>query len=106
MGLAMDEYQEGPRSTWRDEAAIVGQLGRHQLEKLERGKNRSKLHWRAPEVTVTFLLERLVDEVEELAAVTQEPWSPTLVHDIWEEAADVANLAAMIADACTTPEDL
>jgi hypothetical protein len=76
----------GPHSDWRDEAELVGKLSATQLGQLER--NRHKVHWRAEDVTLDYLIRRLHEEVGELV---ENPTS-------WEEAADVANFAAMIAD--------
>jgi hypothetical protein len=73
-------------STWRHEAELVGKLSATQIGQLER--NRHKNHWRSEDLSLDFLIGRLREEVEELIA---NPSS-------WEEAADVANFAAMIAD--------
>lgn len=72
-------------SDWRDEAELVGKLASTMIGKLE--ANRWRQHWRSEDTDFGYLLKRLYDEVAELEA-----------HPSWEEAADVANFAAMIAD--------
>ena len=81
-----DLYRNGPHSDWRDEAELVGKLASTMTSQLER--NRSKNHWRSEDCSVAYLIRRLREEVDELE---QNP-------DSWEEAADVANFAAMIVD--------
>ena len=75
------------RSDWRDEAELVGKLSATMLNQLERNRP-LKGHWRSEDSSVEYLIRRLAEEVEELV---ENPTS-------WEEAADVANFAAMIVD--------
>ena len=71
-----------------DEARLVTRMGTEMHAKL--WSNRHKLHWRHESVTDSYLLNRLVEEVQELALARPA--------DRWAEAADVANIAAMLAD--------
>lgn len=72
----------------REEVAIVERLGEEQLEKL--AAHRDRRHWwNTPR---RFLLDRLREEVDELEAALMAGEDP------WQEAADVANFAAMLAD--------
>jgi NTP pyrophosphatase (non-canonical NTP hydrolase) len=76
-----------------EERTLVHKLEKRMLHKLR--KNQHKSHWR--EEPVDWLLMRLKEEVAELEqAVMCEPGE-----SIWNEAADVANIAAMVADVCT-----
>jgi hypothetical protein len=54
--------------------------------------NRHKRHWLDPEVTDSYLLGRLKEEIIELE------YAILAGEARWPEAADVANLAAMLAD--------
>ena len=76
--------------TEREDNALIAQLGQAQYQKL--AANRHKRHWLDPEVTDAYLLGRLKEEVAELEYAIMAGESR------WPEAADVANLAAMIAD--------
>jgi predicted house-cleaning noncanonical NTP pyrophosphatase (MazG superfamily) len=71
-------------SDYRQEAEIANRLRDEMMFKL--AKNRHKTHWLDSDLS--YLIDRLDDEVAELK---RDP--------SWEEAADVANFAAMIADA-------
>lgn len=75
----------------RDEERLVATLAAHQRGKLR--ANRHKRSWR--ESDVEYLIDRLLDEVEELLQAVRDRQSP---ERIWGEAADVANFAGMIAD--------
>jgi len=80
-------YEEG--STQMEEWRMAGTMKANMVAKLR--ENRGKLHWLHPSVTNDYLIDRLIEEVNELMkAETGE--------EAWEEAADVANFAAMIAD--------
>ena len=68
--------------------ALVDRLSAAQLSKL--ALNRHKLHWRDASVPEAYLAERLMEEVLELLSADGP--------EAWAEAADVANLAAMIAE--------
>ncbi len=88
-------------STPEDERRLVAALSESMLTKL--AENRGKLHWQecAPE----FLLGRLDAEVEELRQALGgylEEGSAE-ADDVWREAADVANFAAMLAENATGP---
>ena len=61
------------------------------LEKLQ--ENRGKPHWR--ETRINFLLADLVQELAELISATDNNLPK---EEVWREAADIANFAAMIAD--------
>lgn len=60
--------------------------------------NLHKLHWAHPEVTTDYLLGRLEEEVQELRDTLADYRHPS---EVWAEAADVANFAAMLADRTT-----
>jgi predicted house-cleaning noncanonical NTP pyrophosphatase (MazG superfamily) len=73
-------------STPDDEAVLAGRMASEMMSKLAQHSDRR--HWRQSKVR--YLLARLREEVDELAE-----------NQTWEEAADVANFAAMIADKAT-----
>lgn len=79
-------------STAADERAIVARLSAAQKHKLS--LHRDRAHWRTwgPD---RFYLERLIGEVFELQAAIMEGKSP---EQVWAEAADISNFAAMLAD--------
>lgn len=82
-------------STEREEEQLVETLGKWQLKKLR--QNRHKPMWRTAEDPMD-LLDLAYEEMTELYdAITSNDASV----DVWKEAADVANLAAMAADAYT-----
>ncbi len=70
------------------ESSLVSRLADVQLNKLL--ANSHKLHWLDSTVTDEYLVQRLLEEIDELVASSGR--------DAWGEAADVASLAAMIAD--------
>jgi hypothetical protein len=81
-----------------DESNLVEWLGDVMAVKLR--TNRGKLHWLSAMMPVDELLAKLDDEVNELRnAVVNDTDS------VWEEAADVANFAAMIADRVSQAPD-
>jgi malate synthase len=80
-GPAHDEFAEN---------ALVVRMAARMRTKL--AANRHKRHWRDPEVTDAYLLERLREEVTELEYAIMAGEAR------WPEAADVANIAAMLAD--------
>lgn len=82
------------------ERLLADKMARMMRRKLRR--NRGKLHWREPGVSDAYLMQRLADEVMELAELI-DPGVTATSDEVWEEAADVANFAAMIADR-HTPE--
>ncbi len=73
-------------STFNDEAALAGRMDFEMVNKLAQHSDRG--HWRQAEMS--YLFQRLREEVDELAE-----------NHTWDEAADVANFAAMIADKAT-----
>lgn len=79
-------------STIREEKALVRKLSRVQQEKLR--ANSYKSHWRDEDVWNLVL--RLREELSEMVSLLRDPDAPPKW--LWEEAADVANFAAMIAD--------
>lgn len=86
--MRLEDRPDAPHSDRRDEAALAGRMALEMQAKL--ADNRGKLHWRHPDVDDGYLVERLADEVLEMLDAP-----PT---EVWSEAADVANFAAMIAD--------
>jgi NTP pyrophosphatase (non-canonical NTP hydrolase) len=80
----------GPGREEADEWRLTARMMREMDAKL--AANRHKRHWRDADVTDDYLMQRLVDECGELfvAIKNGEPR--------WAEAADVANIAAMLAD--------
>ena len=76
--------------TEREDNALISDMAANMRSKLI--ANRHKRHWLDPEVTDAYLLGRLKEEVAELEYAIMAGESR------WPEAADVANLAAMIAD--------
>jgi len=81
----------------RDNEKLVEEFGKHMLKKLN--ENNHKTHWRHCEVE--YLVDRLVQESDELFTAIEDEHSP---EEIIRECADVANFAAMIADMYTKPE--
>lgn len=86
----VDPLGEAKRSPAEHER-LVRDLGEMQLVKLNR--NAHKLHWRSQ--SLQFLLGRLHEELIELRGAVAASGMP---EDVLEEAADVANVAAMVAD--------
>lgn len=94
-----------------EENYLASRMHSEMLAKL-RG-NRGKLHWKSQ--TTEGLLSQLIDEVDELVKEVEKVRGPEpspgdigkaiFFWDVWKEAADVANFAAMIADRLQ-PEDL
>ena len=76
--------------TEREENSLVEDMATNMRRKL--AANRHKRHWLNEEVTDAYLIGRLREEVDELEAAVAAG------EETWPEAADVANLAAMIAD--------
>ena len=92
-GRLEDQAEPGHRvSDAGDEDDLADAMRASMRRKLER--NRGKLHWREPAVTDAYLLGRLRDEVDELERAA----ASGSVRDAWDEAGDVGNFAAMIAD--------
>ncbi len=81
---------KGSRSA-ATEAALAVRMERAMREKL--AIHTHKAHW--SRATEMYLAGRLADEVGELLRAIAEGGSPS---EVWAEAADVANLAAMLAD--------
>jgi NTP pyrophosphatase (non-canonical NTP hydrolase) len=79
-------------STAREEQAIVRRLAHHQRAKLRIHRNR--IHWRKWG-SDRFYVERLIGETLELMEAINNDRLPS---DVWNEAADIANFAAMLAD--------
>ncbi len=75
-------------STPQEELLLVDRLADHMRMKLF--ANRDRPHWHQSDIE--FLYGRLIEECEELL------WAAFEGKGVWEEAADVANFAAMIAD--------
>lgn len=75
--------------TYETDHKLVNDMANHMFEKMRKTKH--KAHWAT--VGQVWLLSRLKEEVQELeeALLTQSD-------NVIEEAADVANIAAMIAD--------
>ena len=88
-----DAQIQGRPTTWLEEGVLADVLRQHMVDKL--AENRGKAHWRTPGVPHTYLLGRLFDEVHELKNAVRDN---ELSRNVWREAADVANFAAMIAD--------
>ncbi len=88
-------------SDLRQESALVVKLSQLMLRKLE--INRHKPDWMLEDVG--NLIGKLMDEVEELidAVAACEVLGNSSHRDIevWNEAADVANMAAMVANVTT-----
>ncbi len=81
------------------ESALVQTLAAAMQSKL--AKNRGKRHWQ--DATPAYLIERLrqeVDELEQAIGGYLEEGSAD-EDDVWNEAADVGNFAAMLADNAT-----
>ena len=79
-----EEYYDKGHGT-KGIGRLVFRLSLNMLRKLLKKKNRNKRHWNT--TNLAFLMDRFQDEVREFME------TPT-----WDEAADVANLAAMCAD--------
>lgn len=80
------EFRYGGSAGFLERARLVVRLAWRMLCKLEKPSNRRKQHWRnAP---VGYLVQRVEDELMEFQ---QSGWA-------WDEAADLANIAAMLAD--------
>jgi len=81
------------------ELALVQTLAEAMQSKL--AKNRGKRHWQ--DAAPTYLIDRLRQEVEELdqAIGSYLEEGSADEDDVWNEAADVANFAAMLADNAT-----
>jgi len=77
--------------TAENEKELAGTLHLFCLEKLQ--ENRGKPHWR--ETRINFLLADLVQELAELISAIDNNLPKA---EVWREAADIANFAAMIAD--------
>lgn len=95
-----DVAPEGRRiSDVGGESSLVRTLSDAMLAKL--AKNRGKRHWQ--DAAPTYLIDRLRQEVEELeqaiGGYLEEGSADE--NDVWAEAADVANFAAMLADNAT-----
>lgn len=90
-GRPEDNPRAGERiSDIGDETQLADGIRAAMLRKLE--KNRGKLHWNY--TTDEYLIARLYQEVAELeGAVARDSAS-----DTWDEAGDIANFAAMLAD--------
>lgn len=88
-----DPIGEAPREH-SEHVSAVQTFGCHMIAKLD--ANAHKGHWST--VTVDYLLNRLRQEVEELADALDRG----LPNHIVSEAADVANFAMMIADRYST----
>ena len=86
----------GRPSNVAEEQRLASHVLHNMLAKLR--ENRGKRHWRDPEVLMSYLFGRLREEVAELerAVYADDP----LPAEVWREVADVANIAAMIADRC------
>ncbi len=88
-------------SDQRQESALVGRLSQSMLHKLE--VNRHKPNWMNEDIG--SLIGMLKSEVEELIdAVTACKMLGNSDHrdiEVWNEAADVANMAAMVANVAT-----
>ena len=84
------ELQNALKAWDRDEAALTRRMALEMQKKLAQHSDRQ--HWRQSELR--YLINRLREEVEEL-----------IENPSWAEAADVANFAAMIADAAALTGD-
>lgn len=80
-------------STSTDEGLLVERLSRFQRAKLTIHSN-DREHWREWGQD-DFYLMRLLGETVELMSAISEGQTPA---QVWREAADVANFAAMLAD--------
>jgi len=78
-------------STENEELRLVTLLSNHMVLKL--AENRFKSHWDYE--TLQFFSMRLTQEKKELMRAVQ---SGASAEDVWREAADIANFAAMLAD--------
>lgn len=88
--MTLEHETSGLRQTGNDHHRILTQLGFHVGIKMD--NNRHKLSWLDPSVSFHYLHDRLIEELEELVEAVRRDG------DVWGEAADVAYLAAMIAD--------
>lgn len=85
-----------------DETGLVEAMADVMATKLY--ENRGKLHWLSSGMTLDGLFTKLDDEINELRATALTAGGPDVIQ-VWFEAADVANFAAMIADRCTQAPD-
>lgn len=85
-------------STPREEAAIVSRMAYEMQAKLAQHSDRP--HWRTSEKG--YLFERMVEEGAELLDAINRGTAD----EVWAEAADVANFAAMLADSCSADDRL
>lgn len=94
-----DDAPDGRISDVGGESALIATLSDAMAEKLAR--NRGKRHWN--DAAPNYLIERLrqeVDELEQAIGCYLEEGSAD-EDDVWSEAADVGNFAAMLADNAT-----
>lgn len=77
------------------EAALLGRIIPAMVGNLMRGRRRGKTDWRLERLS--DLIEHLESEVAELKAEVAKG-QRTSAERVWSEAADVALLAAMVAD--------
>lgn len=75
-----------------EEQRLVSEIAARMLRKLR--LNGHKAHW--SEASLDYLLHRLKEEYEELLAACYD--NSSTGEEIANEAADVANMAAMVAD--------
>ena len=79
---------------------LINDMANHMFEKMR--KNKHKAHWST--VRVSWLLDRLKEEVAELDRAMYDLNITDRRSEIISECADVANFAAMIADWVSHPE--
>jgi NTP pyrophosphatase (non-canonical NTP hydrolase) len=88
-----DDAPEGTRiSDIGDERALADLMSVAMRRKLK--KNRGKRHWRMPEVTDEYLIQRLREEMIEFLDALKHG----TVLETWDEAGDMANFLAMLCD--------
>ena len=75
-------------STPQEEAALAGRMAHEMIVAME--PHHDRRHWQRS--SSEYLLGRLEDELDELRKAVEDGGN------VWKEAADVANFAAMIAD--------
>lgn len=83
-------------STQEQEQDLVNSLMIGMRRKLR--ENRHKTYWADPAVPMIVLVSSLLEEVSELVEAVSIGDPRITKSEVWSEAGDVANLAAMIAD--------
>jgi len=89
----MGEYSEGVEARWQ-----VRKLASLMEEQLQRNDHKGKEGWR--DERGAWLMAKLIEEVHELFQTTENESIPLsqVAAVVWQEAADIANVAMMVAD--------